>query len=136
MGGFPHSHGWLPSLRGGQAGLYLVEGLLYWTKEACPYPEEVSPNAHQEESIGEDQPQVYRHQLQVWPWKVSDSSGQGSFHGSPQEGQEGIIARLLVRKISLEIKLVQKPRVYQISVISTCDLFVLAQVVQVLMRAL
>merc|ERR1711994_725362 len=42
-------NGWLPSLRRGQAGLHHDQGLLHWTQEEDPHPEEVSPHPHQEE---------------------------------------------------------------------------------------
>ena len=66
------------------------EGLLHWTQEEDPHPEEVSPHPHQEEGSWEDQPQVHRHQLQVRPRKVPDPPGQGRLHGSPQEGPQGV----------------------------------------------
>ena len=30
-------HGWIASLRNGQAGLCHDQGMLCWTQEACPY---------------------------------------------------------------------------------------------------
>ena len=69
---------------------FYCEGLLHWTQEEDPHPEEVSPHAHQEEGSWEDQPQVHRHQLQVRPRKVPDPPRQGRLHGSPQEGPQGV----------------------------------------------
>merc|ERR1712106_1270714 len=86
--------GWLPSLRRGEAGLHHAEGLLHWTKEEGSDFEEESAYPNQEESNGEDQPQVYRHQLQVWSWKIPDSSGQGCLHGTSQEGQKRVEYRV------------------------------------------
>merc|ERR1712106_1194270 len=36
----------------------------------------------------------YRHQLQVWPWKIPDSPGQGCLHGTSQEGQKRVEYRV------------------------------------------
>ena len=70
--------------------LLFTSGLLHRTQEKGPDPAKESVDPHQEESSGEDQPQVHRHHLQVWSRKVPDPRREGRFHGTSQEGQEGL----------------------------------------------
>ena len=64
--------------------------MLHWTQEESLDPEKVPADPHQEEGPGEDQPEVYRHNVQVWSWTVPDSSGEGRLPRSSQEGQERV----------------------------------------------
>merc|ERR1712058_44133 len=82
------SYGRFPPLWRGEAGLHHVERMLHLSQEEGAHIEEVLVDPHQEESLGGGQPQVYRHHLQVWSWKIPDPPREGCFHGSSQEGQE------------------------------------------------
>lgn len=46
----------------------------------------VLAGAHQEIGVGEDQPQVHRHQLQIRTRPLPDRRRQGLLHGTTQEG--------------------------------------------------
>ena len=56
----------------------------------------VPAGSHEETGAGEDLAQVHRHQQQVRSRSVPDPPGQGVLHGSPQEGQEGVMCHGLL----------------------------------------